>query len=122
MKHCPRAVSIARPSTLQPTALPSELAATPHQRDGWVDEQCLRPLFCTIKAELGRGQLIKGTTCLEEILGGSIEQPLKGQFRLSYLTVLFQLPYYRGFWHLHLYSNIGAPAFSINSQNAFFRL
>ena len=27
MKHCPRAVSIARPSTLQPTALPSELAA-----------------------------------------------------------------------------------------------
>ena len=29
MKHCPRAVSIARPSTLQPTALPSELAATP---------------------------------------------------------------------------------------------
>ena len=24
MKHCPRAVSIARPSTLQPTALPSE--------------------------------------------------------------------------------------------------
>ena len=27
MKHCPRAVSIARPSTLQLTALPSELAA-----------------------------------------------------------------------------------------------
>ena len=24
MKHCPRALSIARPSTLQPTALPSE--------------------------------------------------------------------------------------------------
>ena len=29
MKHCPRAVSITRPSTLQPTALPSELAAAP---------------------------------------------------------------------------------------------
>ena len=29
MKHCPRAVSISRPSTLQPTALPSELAAAP---------------------------------------------------------------------------------------------
>ena len=29
MKHCPRAVSIARPSTLQLTALPSELAAAP---------------------------------------------------------------------------------------------
>ena len=25
-------------------------------RDGWMDERCLRPLFCTIKAELGRGQ------------------------------------------------------------------
>ena len=23
---------------------------------GWMDERCLRPLFCTIKAELGRGQ------------------------------------------------------------------
>ena len=32
MKHCPRAVSIARPSTLQLTALPSELAAAPGQR------------------------------------------------------------------------------------------
>ena len=32
MKHCPRAVSIARPSTLQPTALPSELAAAPMYR------------------------------------------------------------------------------------------
>ena len=30
MKHCPRAVSIARPSTLQLTTLPSELAAAPH--------------------------------------------------------------------------------------------
>ena len=29
MKHCPRAVSNARPSTLQPTALASELAAPP---------------------------------------------------------------------------------------------
>ena len=29
MKHCPRAVSIARPSTLQLTTLPSELAAAP---------------------------------------------------------------------------------------------
>ena len=29
MKHCPRAVVIARPSTLQLTALPSELAAGP---------------------------------------------------------------------------------------------
>ena len=25
-------------------------------RDGWMDERCFRPLFCTIKAELGRGQ------------------------------------------------------------------
>ena len=25
-------------------------------RIGWMDERCLRPLFCTIKAELGRGQ------------------------------------------------------------------
>ena len=30
MKHCPRAVSIARPSTLQHTELPSELAAAPY--------------------------------------------------------------------------------------------
>ena len=22
----------------------------------WMDERCLRPFFCTIKAELGRGQ------------------------------------------------------------------
>ena len=25
-------------------------------KDRWMDEQCFRPLFCTIKAELGRGQ------------------------------------------------------------------
>ena len=25
-------------------------------RDGWMDERCFRPPFCTIKAELGRGQ------------------------------------------------------------------
>ena len=39
MKHCPRAVSIARPSTLQPTELPSELAATPlvHQNKIFVN-------------------------------------------------------------------------------------
>ena len=24
--------------------------------DGWMDKRCLRPLFCTIKAELGWGQ------------------------------------------------------------------
>ena len=37
MKHCPRAVSIARPSTLQLTALPSELAAAPRPpRDGHI--------------------------------------------------------------------------------------
>ena len=24
--------------------------------DGWMDERCFRPLFCTIKTELGRGQ------------------------------------------------------------------
>ena len=23
---------------------------------GWMDEQCFRPLLCTVKAELGRGQ------------------------------------------------------------------
>ena len=23
---------------------------------GWMDERCFRPLFCTVKAELGRGQ------------------------------------------------------------------
>ena len=34
MKHCPRAVSIARPSTLQPTALPSELAVAPPNING----------------------------------------------------------------------------------------
>ena len=34
MKHCPRAVSIARPSTLQLTMLPSELAAAPK---GWMN-------------------------------------------------------------------------------------
>ena len=25
-------------------------------KDGWMDERVFRPLFCTIKAELGRGQ------------------------------------------------------------------
>ena len=25
-------------------------------RDGWMDERCFRPLLCTVKAELGRGQ------------------------------------------------------------------
>ena len=24
--------------------------------DGWMDERCFRPLLCTVKAELGRGQ------------------------------------------------------------------
>ena len=24
--------------------------------DGWMDELCFRPLLCTVKAELGRGQ------------------------------------------------------------------
>ena len=24
--------------------------------EGWMDEQCFRPLLCTVKAELGRGQ------------------------------------------------------------------
>ena len=33
MKYCPRAVSIARPSTLQLTALPSEVAAAPSKGD-----------------------------------------------------------------------------------------
>ena len=37
MKHCPRAVSIARPSTLQLTALPSELAAAPE-----LERECMR--------------------------------------------------------------------------------
>ena len=23
---------------------------------GWMDERCFRPLLCTVKAELGRGQ------------------------------------------------------------------
>ena len=27
-----------------------------HRRDGWMDERCFRPLLCTVKAELGRGQ------------------------------------------------------------------
>ena len=26
------------------------------ERDGWMDERCFRPLLCTVKAELGRGQ------------------------------------------------------------------
>ena len=25
-------------------------------KDGWMDERCFRPLLCTVKAELGRGQ------------------------------------------------------------------
>ena len=24
--------------------------------EGWMDERCFRPLLCTVKAELGRGQ------------------------------------------------------------------
>ena len=24
--------------------------------NGWMDERCFRPLLCTVKAELGRGQ------------------------------------------------------------------
>ena len=26
------------------------------EMNGWMDERCFRPLFCTIKAEMGRGQ------------------------------------------------------------------
>ena len=26
------------------------------QMKGWMDERCFRPLLCTVKAELGRGQ------------------------------------------------------------------
>ena len=26
------------------------------QCKGWMDERCFRPLLCTVKAELGRGQ------------------------------------------------------------------
>ena len=26
------------------------------EEDGWMDERCFRPLLCTVKAELGRGQ------------------------------------------------------------------
>ena len=26
------------------------------KKDGWMDERCFRPLLCTVKAELGRGQ------------------------------------------------------------------
>ena len=27
-----------------------------NEQDGWMDERCFRPLLCTVKAELGRGQ------------------------------------------------------------------
>ena len=27
-----------------------------HVFTGWMDERCFRPLLCTVKAELGRGQ------------------------------------------------------------------
>ena len=28
----------------------------PLDKFGWMDERCFRPLLCTVKAELGRGQ------------------------------------------------------------------
>ena len=49
MKHCPRAVSIARPSTLQLTALPSELAGAPlndtEQRYANIEREMLAYVF-----------------------------------------------------------------------------
>ena len=47
-------------------------------------------------------------------------------FRYLAMSKLKYALYYRAFWHMHLqvsvhlYSNIGAPAFSINSQNVVF--
>ena len=38
-----------------PELLPPPLPVS-FYKDGWMDERCFRPLFCTIKAELGRGQ------------------------------------------------------------------
>ena len=32
------------------------LQCSTSNKDGWMDERCFRPLFCTVKAELGRGQ------------------------------------------------------------------
>ena len=53
MKHCPRAVSIARPSTLQHTALPSELAAAPHH----------------FKGLHGTGEIIRPKECVSRVAG-----------------------------------------------------
>ena len=32
------------------------LKQTGLSKGGWMDERCFRPLLCTVKAELGRGQ------------------------------------------------------------------
>ena len=40
---------------VDPKLLPPPLPVS-FYKDGWMDERCFRPLFCTIKAELGRGQ------------------------------------------------------------------
>ena len=37
-----------------PIACPEKIRII--RMDGWMDERCFRPLLCTVKAELGRGQ------------------------------------------------------------------
>ena len=36
--------------------MPAKIEQVCQSREGWMDEQCFRPLLCTVKAELGRGQ------------------------------------------------------------------
>ena len=44
------------PTSLVSIALCFEVLVILKQFHGWMDERCFRPLLCTVKAELGRGQ------------------------------------------------------------------
>ena len=83
MKHCPTAVSIARPSTLQPTALPSELAAAPKRQKGltWL-------LFLYTSTQFKRlWQEWMTSTCLEFKLCPLLLITNPGLSRLCYLSL-----------------------------------
>ena len=69
MKHCPRAVSIARPSTLQLTALPSELAAAPNDAGGDCIKVGMVQKKGIIKMEM-MYQFVRGGMVHEEITKG----------------------------------------------------
>ena len=106
----------------------------------------LNPLQIDLKALSLQGRLISHFKCLVTqmpVLSPSFSfyllvvcsrfvngrQPMKWYFLITKHSISPLVPYYCTFWHMRLYSNIGtrkrnidnigAPAFSINSQNPF---